>query len=43
MNVGRLAVKKRGSPLDPARFAHSLKLKGGEERIILLAHLPSGP
>ncbi len=39
MNVGRVTVKKRGSPLDPDEFARSLRLKGGEERILFLTHV----
>ncbi len=39
MNVGRVTVKKRGSPLDPDEFARSLKLKGDEERIVFLTHV----
>jgi SAM-dependent methyltransferase len=43
MNVGRVTVKKRGSPLDPAEFARSLKLKGDEERIVFLTHVQGKP
>jgi hypothetical protein len=39
MNVGRVTVKKRGSPLEPGAFARSLKLKGDEERIVFLTHV----
>ena len=39
MNVGRVTIKKRGSPLDVYEFARSLKLKGNEERIIFLTHV----
>ena len=39
MNVGRVTVKKRGSPLDPDDFARSLRLKGDEERILFLTHV----
>lgn len=39
MNVGRVTIKKRGSPLDVDDFARSLKLKGDEERIIFLTHV----
>lgn len=39
MNVGRVTIKKRGSPLDVDEFARSLKLKGDEERIIFLTHV----
>ncbi len=43
MNVGRVTVKKRGSPLDPDDFARSLKLKGDEERIVFLTHVNGKP
>ncbi len=43
LNVGRITVKKRGSPLDPDAFAHSLKLKGDEERILFLTHVAGKP
>lgn len=43
MNVGRVTVKKRGSPLDPGEFARSLKLKGEEERIVFLTHVAGKP
>lgn len=39
MNVGRVTIKKRGSPLDVDEFARSLKLKGDEERIVFLTHV----
>lgn len=43
LNVGRVTVKKRGSPLDVADFARSLKLKGDEERIIFLTQVNGQP
>jgi SAM-dependent methyltransferase len=43
MKVGQVIVKKRGSPLDPAEFARSLKLKGDEERIVFLTHVQGKP
>ncbi len=43
MNVGRVTVKKRGSPLDPIAFARSLKLTGEEERIVFLTHVQGQP
>jgi len=43
MSVGRVTVKKRGSPLDPDDFARSLKLKGDEERIVFLTHVNGKP
>lgn len=39
MNVGQVTIKKRGSPIDVADFARSLKLKGDEERILFLTHV----
>ena len=39
LKVGRVTVKKRGSPLDPGPFARSLKLKGDEARIVFLTHV----
>nr|MBI2904655.1 SAM-dependent methyltransferase [Chloroflexota bacterium] len=39
MNVGRITVKKRGSPLDPVVFTRALKLTGDEERIVFLTHV----
>lgn len=43
LNVGRVTVKKRGSPLDVAALARSLKLKGDEERIIFLTQVNDQP
>jgi THUMP domain-like/RNA cap guanine-N2 methyltransferase len=43
MQVGRVTIKKRGSPLDPATFARSLKLSGPEERIVFLTHVQGQP
>ena len=39
MNVGRVTIKKRGSPVEVNEFARSLKLKGDEERILFLTHV----
>ncbi len=39
MNVGRVTVKKRGSPLEVDTLARDLKLKGDEERIVFLTHV----
>src|SRR5262249_14936285 len=36
LDVGRVTVKKRGSPLEPEAFARSLKLRGGLERTVVL-------
>jgi hypothetical protein len=43
MQVGRVTVKKRGSPLDPDSFAQSLKLNGPEERIVFLTQVLGQP
>lgn len=37
-NVGRLTIKKRGSPLDVDELARDLKLDGPEERTLFLTH-----
>ncbi|MBI3158185.1 MAG: methyltransferase domain-containing protein [Chloroflexi bacterium] len=37
-NVGRVTVKKRGSPLEPEALIRDLRLKGQEERILFLTH-----
>jgi SAM-dependent methyltransferase len=40
MGVGRVVVKKRGSPLDPQALERDLRLSGeGEERTIVLTHV----
>jgi SAM-dependent methyltransferase len=40
-NVGKVTVKKRGSPIDAERCAHDLKLPGEEHRLIVLTKLNS--
>ncbi len=42
-NVGRVTVKKRGSPLQPEALIRSLRLQGDEERVIFLTHLDGRP
>ncbi len=42
-NIGRVVVKKRGSPLQPEELIHQLKLKGEEERVIVLTQLRGRP
>jgi len=37
--VGRVVVKKRGSPLQPEALIHDLRLRGDQERVIFLTHL----
>lgn len=40
LGVGRVVVKKRGSPLDPQALERDLRLSGeGEERTIVLTHV----
>jgi hypothetical protein len=43
--VGRVTVKKRGSPLQPQELIRSLRLKGEfeKERLIFLTHLRGRP
>jgi SAM-dependent methyltransferase len=41
--VGRVTVKKRGSPLEPQALIHQLRLKGDQERILVLTHLRGEP
>ncbi len=42
-NIGRVTIKKRGSPLDPLQLEHALRLKGEEERVLVLSHLQGKP
>lgn len=37
--VGRLVIKKRGSPLDPDRLRRQLRLSGSEQRILFLTRV----
>jgi len=41
--VGHVTVKKRGSPLEPEALIHQLRLKGDQERILVLTHLRGEP
>jgi hypothetical protein len=41
--VGRVTVKKRGSPLEPERLARDLRLKGELERTLVLTQLQGRP
>ncbi len=41
--VGRVVVKKRGSPLEPEALIHSLRLSGEAERVVFLTHLRGRP
>lgn len=42
-NVGKVTVKKRGSPVVPQELEQQLKLKGTEERILFLTHYDGKP
>jgi hypothetical protein len=41
--VGRVVVKKRGSPLQPQALIRDLRLQGDAERMIFLTHLRGHP
>jgi SAM-dependent methyltransferase len=41
--VGRVTVKKRGSPLQPETLIRDLRLTGNEERVVFLTHLRGEP
>jgi hypothetical protein len=41
--VGRVTVKKRGSPLEPEALIRDLRLKGEAERVVFLTHLRGRP
>jgi hypothetical protein len=41
--VGRVTVKKRGSPIQPDALIHDLRLEGDEERVVFLTHLRGRP
>ena len=41
--VGRITVKKRGSPLEPERLIRELRLGGEQERTVFLTHLRGRP
>jgi hypothetical protein len=42
-NVGKVVVKKRGSPLQPEALIQDLRLQGEAERVIVLTHLRGRP
>jgi hypothetical protein len=42
-DVGRVVVKKRGSPLDPDTFPRRLRLSGDREVILFLTHVMGAP
>jgi hypothetical protein len=41
--VGKVVVKKRGSPIQPEELIRMLKLKGEAERVVVLTHLQGRP
>jgi SAM-dependent methyltransferase len=41
--VGRVTVKKRGSPLEPAELTRQLRLQGEAHRILFLTHVLGAP
>ena len=41
--VGRVVVKKRGSPLQPESLIRDLRLSGDQERVVFLTHLRGRP
>jgi hypothetical protein len=41
--IGRVTVKKRGSPLEPEALIRDLRLSGDLERILVLTHLNGEP
>jgi len=43
LGVGRVVVKKRGSPISPSELIRKLKLRGDQERTIFLTHLDGQP
>lgn len=42
-NVGKLVVKKRGSPLQPEEVIHAMRLSGEFERVVFLTQLQGRP
>ncbi len=42
-NIGKVTVKKRGSPLEPEELIQDLRLEGDEERVIVLTQMRSAP
>ncbi len=39
LHVGRVTVKKRGSPIEPETLIKQLRLEGPEERVVVLTHV----
>lgn len=42
-HIGRVTIKKRGSPLEPAWLQQQLRLQGDEERILFLTQIRGKP
>lgn len=42
-DVGKITVKKRGSPLQPEELIHMLRLRGEHQRVVFLTHLKGAP
>ncbi len=42
-SVGKIVVKKRGSPLQPEELIQMLRLRGDEKRVVFLTHLVGRP
>ncbi len=43
LRVGRVTVKKRGSPLEPEALIKQLRLEGPAERVVVLTHVAGRP
>jgi len=41
--IGRVTIKKRGSPLEPDRLMHELRLEGEAQAVVFLTHLRGRP
>jgi hypothetical protein len=41
--VGRVIVKKRGSPLEPEALIQDLRLRGEQERVVFLTQMSGDP
>jgi hypothetical protein len=42
-HVGRVTIKKRGSPLEPDALRQQLRLRGDEHRVLFLTHVLGQP
>ena len=42
-NVGKVTVKKRGSPLQPEELIRMLRLRGEDQRVVFLTHFDGAP